>query len=135
MTSPQRSVDGDADSAVLVYDADCGFCTASALWLAKGREDRLSAQAWQSLSDLGAHDLSLEMVQRAAYWLVNGKPAAAGARAIAAALKARGGAIALVGHVIDAPVVRPIAAAVYRLVADNRHRMPGGTAACRLPGK
>jgi predicted DCC family thiol-disulfide oxidoreductase YuxK len=31
------------------------------------------------------------------------------------------------------PPLRWIAHGVYRLVANNRDRMPGGTAACKLP--
>jgi predicted DCC family thiol-disulfide oxidoreductase YuxK len=29
--------------------------------------------------------------------------------------------------------VRPLADAVYRVVARYRHRLPGGTPACRMP--
>ena len=34
---------------------------------------------------------------------------------------------------MDLPFVRELAAAVYRLIAENRHRMPGGSPACALP--
>lgn len=40
---------------------------------------------------------------------------------------------AYLGGVLRLAPVRPVAAAVYRLVARYRHRMPGGTAACALP--
>jgi predicted DCC family thiol-disulfide oxidoreductase YuxK len=30
------------------------------------------------------------------------------------------------------PVVRVVAAWVYKLVANNRYRLPGGTPACRV---
>jgi predicted DCC family thiol-disulfide oxidoreductase YuxK len=29
--------------------------------------------------------------------------------------------------------LRPLADAVYRVVAHYRHRLPGGTPACRMP--
>jgi predicted DCC family thiol-disulfide oxidoreductase YuxK len=35
--------------------------------------------------------------------------------------------------VLRTPPVRWLAAGVYRLIANNRQRMPGGTAACALP--
>jgi predicted DCC family thiol-disulfide oxidoreductase YuxK len=33
----------------------------------------------------------------------------------------------------SARAVRPLAGAGFRLVARNRHRLPGGTALCRVP--
>jgi predicted DCC family thiol-disulfide oxidoreductase YuxK len=34
---------------------------------------------------------------------------------------------------MNVPGVRQIAGFVYRLVAKYRHRLPGGTPACKLP--
>jgi predicted DCC family thiol-disulfide oxidoreductase YuxK len=34
---------------------------------------------------------------------------------------------------MDLPIVRKLAAAIYRVIANNRHRMPGGSPACALP--
>ena len=56
-----------------------------------------------------------------------------GAAAFAEWLKFRGGAYGIVGRVMDLPVIRALAAAVYRVIAKNRHRMPGGSPACALP--
>jgi predicted DCC family thiol-disulfide oxidoreductase YuxK len=39
----------------------------------------------------------------------------------------------ITGGVLRAPGVRALAASVYRRVAANRYRMPGGTAACQIP--
>jgi predicted DCC family thiol-disulfide oxidoreductase YuxK len=36
------------------------------------------------------------------------------------------------GAVLSAPLVAQAAQAVYRVVASNRHRLPGGTPACDL---
>jgi predicted DCC family thiol-disulfide oxidoreductase YuxK len=36
------------------------------------------------------------------------------------------------GRALRAPALSPAAAAAYRVVAANRHRLPGGTAACEL---
>ena len=55
-----------------------------------------------------------------------------GHEAVAAALRSAGGVWALAGRVLLAPGISPIAAGAYRLVADNRHRLPGGTPACAV---
>jgi predicted DCC family thiol-disulfide oxidoreductase YuxK len=39
----------------------------------------------------------------------------------------------LIGTLIASRPVSPIAARVYRTVAKNRHKMPGGTDSCALP--
>jgi predicted DCC family thiol-disulfide oxidoreductase YuxK len=109
----------------IVYDADCGFCTRSARWVA---DDPV---AWQSL-DLAAVGATEEQADNFAGWLVDGRIRALGAPAIAAALRARGGWVRPVGRLIDLPGVRRLAAGVYRILAANRHRLPGGTAECRV---
>ena len=109
----------------IVYDADCGFCTRSARWV----DDR--PVAWQSL-DLTAVGATQEQADNFAGWLVDGRIRALGAPAIAASLRARGGWTRPVGWLMDLPGVRRLAAVVYRMVAANRHRLPGGTPECSL---
>lgn len=118
----------------LVYDADCGFCTRCADF-ARGRGD-FTVAPWQEL-DLAAIGLSEQQVSEAAYWL-DGRTTSRGARAIAAALRSfRPGprllGYRLLGRLIDLPPVRPVAAVGYAVVARYRYRLPGGTAACRVP--
>jgi predicted DCC family thiol-disulfide oxidoreductase YuxK len=118
---------------VLVFDGGCGFCTRSANWI----ERRLpasagaSVQPWQRL-DLHALDLSAKDVARYAWWVEAGHIRRRGHHAIAAALRAVGGAWGVVGRVIDIPPVSWLAAGAYRLVASNRHRLRrfGTTPAC-----
>lgn len=109
----------------VVYDADCGFCTRAARWA-----DR-SPVAWQSL-DLARVGATQDQADHFAGWLADGRIRALGAPAIAAALRARGPLTRPLGWFIDLPGVRRLAAAVYRIVATHRHRLPGGTAQCRM---
>ncbi|GEP39344.1 hypothetical protein NPS01_30070 [Nocardioides psychrotolerans] len=118
----------------LVYDADCGFCTRCADF-ARAR-GTYAVAPWQSL-DLAAVGLTEQQVSEAAFWL-DGRETSRGARAIAAALRSfRPGprllGYRLLGRLIDLPPVRPVAALGYALVARYRYRLPGGTAACRVP--
>ena len=116
-------------TARLVYDGDCGFCTATADWVQQ-RSD-VTVVPWQSL-DLAAEGLTVDEVTTAAYWLEGGTRAR-GARAAAAALKTCGPAYAVLGWLIDLPPVRPLARVGYFLVAKYRYKLPGSTDACRLP--
>ena len=113
----------------LIYDADCGFCTRSAKWLAK--TGKVNINPWQGIRDLGALGLTEEMVETAAYWADGGEVRSSAESAIARALIARGPGWGVAGRFILA--VRPVASPVYKLIAKNRHAMPGGTDACRLP--
>lgn len=109
----------------LVYDADCGFCTASAHWLDE------APVAWHTL-DLDAVHVTPAEADANAGWLVEGRITALGAPAIGAALRARGGSARVLGWAMTVPGIRGLAAIVYPRIAANRHRMPGGTAACRI---
>jgi predicted DCC family thiol-disulfide oxidoreductase YuxK len=122
------------DGPVLVFDGDCGFCTTSATWIAArwtGREQP-RAVPWQRLGParLKQLGLSAEDVARAAWWVEDGRRWGA-QRAVARALQAAGGGWGVVGTVLLAPPVSGIAAVGYRIVARYRHRLPGGTPACR----
>jgi predicted DCC family thiol-disulfide oxidoreductase YuxK len=110
----------------VVYDADCGFCTRYARWV-----DR-DPVSWQSL-DLDAVGATAEQAANFAGFLSSeGRITALGAPAIAAALRARGGWTAPLGWLMTLPGVRSLAALVYPVIARNRHRLPGGTAACKV---
>jgi predicted DCC family thiol-disulfide oxidoreductase YuxK len=120
----------------LIFDGDCAFCTSSAHWLARhlhrpfGPNVRLVA--WQ-FSDLAALSTTAERAQREALWVAIDGTIHGGAAAFAQWLRFHGGAYGIVGSVMDLPVVRALAGAVYRVIAKNRHRMPGGSPACALP--
>ena len=113
---------------MLVYDGDCAFCSSSARLLEKiGPEAQLVA--WQE-TDLGALGLTEEEAAAAVQWVEAGGGVRSGHQAIAAALKSAGGGWKLAGRVILLPGISWLTAKLYRLVAANRHRLPGGTPAC-----
>lgn len=116
--------------ATLIYDADCGFCTTSAMKLAEA--GTFTPQAWQFVDDLDALGLDYEKVSTAAHWVVDGRTVASGADAIAHALMSRGGAAKALGSIIVRTPVKYPARLAYGWIAKNRHRMPGGTAACKI---
>lgn len=115
---------------LLVYDADCGFCTRSAMWLQKRMRGDATAVPWQGL-DLAEWGLTIDDVTAAAWWI--DRHGVVGAHlAIAAALSASRAPWPVLGAVISHRPVSWAAAPVYRWIAVRRHEMPGGTDACKL---
>jgi predicted DCC family thiol-disulfide oxidoreductase YuxK len=113
---------------VLVYDGDCAFCTSSARLLERiGTEAEIVA--WQQ-TDLDALGLTEEVAAAAVQWVEIDGGVRSGHEAIAAALGSAGMVWPLAGRVLLSPGIAPLAAGAYRLIADNRHRLPGGTPAC-----
>lgn len=119
------------DRPVLLYDGDCAFCT----WCA-GLLERLGPEteivAWQ-LTDLAALGVTEQQATEAVQWVdVNGT-VRSGHEAIAATLATAGRSWSLIGRALLLPGVSWIAARTYRLIADNRGRLPGSTPACARP--
>ena len=87
---------------------------------------------WQFL-DLDSVGLTVDEVSTSVWWLVDDLPVEHSSRAIGRALLLHGRPWSWAGRVLLWPGMRPLADAVYRLVARYRHRLPGGTPACRMP--
>ncbi|MEU1676919.1 DUF393 domain-containing protein [Streptomyces roseifaciens] len=117
---------------VLVYDGDCGFCTTSVRCAEKYVRPRCDVVAWQ-FADLDALGVTRERAEHELMWIAPGGTVYGGAQAVARLLLSARGGWAVPGAVLTLPLVRRVAHGLYRMVADNRHRMPGGTAACALP--
>jgi predicted DCC family thiol-disulfide oxidoreductase YuxK len=117
---------------VLIYDGDCGFCTASARWIEQRLDPGYPVVPWQSIETLDAFGLTERDVTEAAYWIdVRGR-AQRGARAIAHSLMASRRPWPVAGRVLLLPPISWLAALVYAWVARNRHRLPGATDACAI---
>jgi predicted DCC family thiol-disulfide oxidoreductase YuxK len=116
-----------------VYDGDCAFCTACARFAERFVPSPASVVPWQ-FADLDALGLTRQQCELAVQWVDGRGPAAAGPDAIARLLCASRPYWRLAGWALRLPPVRALAWPVYRWVARNRHRMPGGTAACAVPG-
>jgi predicted DCC family thiol-disulfide oxidoreductase YuxK len=119
---------GDGE-AVLIYDADCGFCRRS---LALGR--RLlpwmpEAVGFQHV-DVSRYGVTEAQARRSIQLCRRGRPTRHGAAAIAAIHRAQPTRVwRIAGYALATPPLSWVAAACYRLVARYRHRLPGATCA------
>ena len=117
---------------MLIYDGDCGFCTQMARWLGGHLPERFVVTPWQGL-DLAAFGLTEQDVSTAAYW-VDEDGAHRGSTGIARCLVAMGKPWSIAGCAMAVPPLSWLARGVYRLIANNRYRLPGSTDACRIDG-
>jgi predicted DCC family thiol-disulfide oxidoreductase YuxK len=113
---------------VLLYDGDCAFCTSCAHLLERIGPDA-EIVAWQ-LTDLAELGVTEAQATEAVQLVEIDGTVRSGHEAIAALLTSAGRIWRIVGRAILLPGISWIAAKAYRLVADNRYRLPGGTPAC-----
>jgi predicted DCC family thiol-disulfide oxidoreductase YuxK len=136
-------------SGTFLFDGDCAFCTSCARFLRRWVRTPASIEPWQ-FADLDALGVTPEQCAESVQWIESSpaaiavpvRPAAvvAGPLAFAGLLRtAVGWSGRLVwrpaGVVLGVAPVRALAWLMYRWIARNRHRLPGGTPACALPAR
>ena len=118
--------------SVLLYDGDCGFCSRCAAFLRRRVPTSAAIVAWQA-ADLTRLGVTAEQCAAAVQFVTPGR-VSAGPEAIADLLRtARGPWWRLAGRLLATRPMLAVGWPVYRLVARNRHRLPGSTSACELP--
>ena len=121
----------NADRPMLVFDGDCGFCTT---WARRGQRwlglDHVEPWQFVDLDELG---LTRAECEASVQWVTGDGDHCAAEFAVIAALRQAGGAWAVLGRAMALPGIRQLAGVVYRLVAQYRYKLPGGTPACGLP--
>ena len=127
---------------VLVFDGDCAFCTSSVQWFARRFPDAFALVPYQR-ADLGLLGLTERECHDRLQWIGDAQAPRtsareSGARAVGAMMRVGGrsrhdlpGVLwAAAGRLPYVPPASWVAERVYRVVAANRDRLPGGTPAC-----
>lgn len=118
----------------LITDPDCGFCQSSGAWLERkfGVQWKNTPATAELLERFGI----TEQEAAASVWFVVTDDNVtfkrySGSDAVARAVSSRGGVwrLALVGTV---PPLSWLAQAAYKVIARNRHRLPGASPSCEL---
>jgi predicted DCC family thiol-disulfide oxidoreductase YuxK len=132
-TEPAAMAPATTEPPTLVFDGDCGFCTASVNWLKRWCRPAARFVPWQEL-DLAEHGLTEAQVTRAVQWLPvsDSAPIRSGAQAAARLLLRSRWPWRPVGALMMVPPISWLAALMYRVVAANRYRLPGSTPACAV---
>lgn len=117
-------------AGVLLYDADCGFCTrvakaAPALRLAVGVYPMQSA-------DLAGLGVDADRARRELPFVDGAGVVSYGHLAVAGALSTGPLPARLLAAIMRVPGLTLLFRGIYAVVAANRHRLPGGTSTCRV---
>ena len=116
---------------VLIFDGDCGFCTSTANYFGSRTKHEIKIAAWQ-LIDLAPLGLTAEQTAKRVYFIQAGKAYAA-EKAIAKLLIVQKNiCYRTIGFVLQVPPFSWLAKPGYWLVARYRHKLPGGTPACKM---
>lgn len=116
---------------VLVYDGDCGICTRCAEFADRHLARDAEIVAYQS-ADIPALGLTEQQCAEAVQWVRTDGGISSAHRAVADLLRESGPAWRPLGVVIGTPPLSWLAAVLYRWVARNRRRLPGGTPSCSI---
>lgn len=117
---------------VLVYDGDCGICTKCVAFVEKHLSQDIDIIAWQD-ADLPSLRLSQAECEEAVQWVASGGAVTAAHIAIGDLLKHTGWPWWPLGALVQIPPFRWVASVIYKWIAKNRDRLPGGTPACAMP--
>ncbi|MYW07733.1 DUF393 domain-containing protein [Streptomyces sp. SID2563] len=129
--SPRRAC-SRALLPALFYDGDCAFCSRVISGLVRAPRRQVNVYAWQGV-DLGKFDIGEQRAAREMLWVHGDGRVTGGSMAFADLFDRLGGPWRVPALLLRIPPTSWLAAGVYRVIARNRHRMPGGTAACALP--
>lgn len=116
----------------LLYDPDCGFCTAAANrirpWCGRNVVVPMTA------AELVGGQVDADRARREIPFVDDDGRVRYGAAAIGAALLDGGVPARVVGTLLASRAGSVVANPIYRIIARHRHRLPGGTPACTLGG-
>jgi predicted DCC family thiol-disulfide oxidoreductase YuxK len=111
-------------AATVIYDGDCGFCTA-AVGVASRRLSAPVETVPMRRADLAGLGIPESDARRALQWIGPSGEREEGHRAVAAWLRSSGGVWRTVGSLLTAPGLDRLSGLAYRVVASNRRRIPG----------
>jgi predicted DCC family thiol-disulfide oxidoreductase YuxK len=123
------------ESRVLIYDGDCQFCQLS---LDFGIKNLRIFPQYVAFQRIEPKDFGLTEKQvRSQIWLAQKSPTSAAAlgghRAAGAILKLQPSWwLRALGWLASTPPTSWVANLLYKLIAANRHRLPGGSRACKI---
>lgn len=129
--TPAATRSQKASSGQLIFDGDCAICTRCADFARARLATEYEVKPWQRL-DLSEFALSVDDVTTAVYWVDDKGTNHRGHTGVAKTAIAMGGIYGLVGRVLLVPPFSWIASVVYKVIAKNRDKIPGGTAECKL---
>jgi predicted DCC family thiol-disulfide oxidoreductase YuxK len=122
---------GGFASRTLIFDGDCGFCTSTANFIAKHSTAAIEIHPWQRI-DVVSFGLTETQTAARVYFMDAGKAFGGHAALAKVLLVQRNWLLKIAGAIMLTPPFSWLAHLGYLLVAKYRHKLPGGTPACKL---
>jgi predicted DCC family thiol-disulfide oxidoreductase YuxK len=119
------------DLPCLVFDGDCAFCSSSVRFGQRWIRRMPTAVPYQR-ADLVRYGLTEAECAAAVQYIARDHQVYRAHDAVSALLLGAGRGWWVLGALLRVPGVHWLSGVVYRWVARNRHRLPGGTAACAI---
>lgn len=117
---------------VLVYDGDCGICTKCVGFVERHLTNNLDIVAFQH-ADLDSLGLTPKECEEAVQWVEPDGRVSAAHIAVGDLLAASGWQWRPLAFLARTPPFSWVASVVYKWIAKNRDKLPGGTPACAMP--
>ncbi len=114
---------------LLIFDGDCGFCTASVDVIRRWIRPDCAIEPWQNIA-IERFGLTPDDCSTAVQYVDSERRVHDGSRAVMRMLRNAPAPWPVIGAVGDAPGIAWVADRVYRWIAAHRHRLPGSTPAC-----
>jgi predicted DCC family thiol-disulfide oxidoreductase YuxK len=115
----------------MIFDGDCGFCTASVNVIRRWIHPDCDIEPWQ-FTNIEQFHLTAEECTTAVQFVTSDRSVYSGSRAVMQMLRTAPLPWPVLGAIGDAPGVAFIADHVYRWIATNREKLPGSTPACAV---
>lgn len=117
---------------VFLYDADCGVCERGAQRMRARFAPPVLMQPWQQ-ADLAALGVSVDECLRSPVFVHDDGTHAIGIASMLAMMATTGERGRRRARMLGARALQPLLERAFACFYRNRHRLPGGGDACRLP--
>lgn len=119
---------------ILIYDGDCAFCSSTIRTLQRIMKKKSPMVPFQHV-DTSRFGLTKQQCSQEIKFVDASGRVHGGEGAFRNLFIHAEGLWAFLGRLMNLPGVRTISGTLYRWVARNRYRLPGGTPTCALPRK
>jgi len=116
---------------VVIYDGDCSFCSSAARFAERKVAPKLTYSPYQ-FTELAKYGIATEQAQNSLKFVSDSGEVLSAHLAVSQIMRSGNRLWKLLGIIIDLPVFKLVAALSYILIAKYRHKLPGGTPACKM---
>ena len=119
---------------LMIFDGDCGFCTASVNVIKRWIKPDCDIEPWQ-FTAIEQFNLVPEECSTAVQYVDAERRVHSGSRAVMRMLRDAPLPWPVIGAIGDAPGIAWIADRTYKWIAINRYKLPGSTPACEATAR